>query len=292
MANEATKLTVQEFEAQVLPPERKRELFRALPSHVRAEAFERALFSALMQNPDLMLCHPSLVYREVSKAAGSGLLLDPEFGEAYIVCVYNPKSGKRDLPQLRRGYRGLLKLVRQSGEISRCNTRAVYRNDKIDCQLGTDEHLIHTPDLFGERGDVIGFYAVASYRTGDIDFEPMNIEEVKRIRDRADAYKAFVAGKIKSTPWESDFDEMARKTVLRRLCKRLPQSPELQLALSEEDRAELPEPIGVATATATGEAETITARGHLDVIEGMIEHHQEDTLDALGGLRSGDGVRA
>lgn len=226
---------VEAFKMQVLPPEKAAELARALPAHIRPERFERNLLNAIMQNPGLMKCHPGLVYREVSKAAGLGLVLDPEIGEAYILTVWNPKSKAADMPQLRLGYRGMLRLARQSGEVAACFAHAVHENDVIECELGDNPKLVHKPLLFGERGAVIGYYAVVRYKDGTTDFEPMNREDVEKIRARSDAYKAFAAGKIKSTPWQTDFDEMAKKTAMRRLLKRVPKSPDLADALAVED---------------------------------------------------------
>ena len=71
-----------QFRAAILPPEKAGDLYRSLPSHIKPEVFERNLVNALMANPRLMDYAPALVFREVSKAAGIGLLLDPILGEA------------------------------------------------------------------------------------------------------------------------------------------------------------------------------------------------------------------
>ena len=102
---------------------------------------------------------------------------------------------------------------------------------KIEANLGVDKTLIHKPRLFTDRGPVIGYYAVIKYRDGAFDFEPMSLAQVDAIRDRADAWKAFKEGKIKSTPWATDHDEMSKKTAIKRLIKRAPQSPELSEAV-------------------------------------------------------------
>src|SRR5690606_19578084 len=99
---------------EILPPEREREFYAGLPSHVKPERFMRNLDIALMQNPQLMQCDPRLIFREVSKAAALGLYLDPQLGEAYLIVGWNNKK-KQSEPQLRIGYRGLIKLGRQSG---------------------------------------------------------------------------------------------------------------------------------------------------------------------------------
>lgn len=236
-----TQLTpVERYRAEVLPPAKADDLWRSLPAHIKPAVFERNLMNALMQNPDLMRFQPHLVYREVSKAAGLGLLLDPQLGEAYMVVAYNYKT-KQQEPQLRVGYKGVIKLARQAGNVEAIYAHEVCERDKIICHMGTDKKLVHEPVLFGDRGKVIGYYAVIKYQDGAFDFEPMSLSQVHAIRDRSDAWKAFSEGKIKSTPWSTDNDEMAKKTVLRRLLKRQPQSGELMSAIGIEDEAEFPE---------------------------------------------------
>src|SRR5690606_10624394 len=134
--------------------------------------------------------------------------------------------------------RGLIKLGRQSGEISMIYAHEVHANDVLDVDQGAEKKLVHKPNLFGDRGPLVGYYAVVKYKDGDFDFEPLTIAQAHKIRDRSDGWKAFQAGKIKSTPWATDEEEMAKKTAIRRLTKRVPQSPELAEAIRIEDAAE------------------------------------------------------
>lgn len=228
---------VEAYVDEVLPADRLADLSRSLPSHIRPELFKRNLLNVVMINWELMKCEAGLLFREVSKAAGLGLFLDPALGEAYIVMAYNYKT-KQQEPQLRIGYRGLTKLARQSGSVSLVYAHEVRANDHIVCRLGTEKQLVHEPKLFTERGDIIGYYAVITYNDQAFDFEPMSVAEIHGIRDRSDAWKAYSEKKIKSTPWSTDESEMAKKTVIRRLMKRAPQSPELVEALRIEDSAE------------------------------------------------------
>lgn len=228
---------VEEFVGKVLDADRMDELRRSLPKHIRPELFQRNLLNAVMINPELMDYAPGLLFREVSKAAALGLYLDPQLGEAYILIAYNYKTKSKE-PQLRAGYRGMIKLARQSGDVLKIYAREVRANDKIRCVQGSTEELVHEPVLFSERGDVVGYYAVIKYTTGETDFEPMDVGQIHAIRDRSDGWKAFVEKKIRSTPWSTDEDEMSKKTVLRRLVKRSPQSPQLAEAIRIEDAAE------------------------------------------------------
>jgi recombination protein RecT len=236
--SQPTKLD--QFRMEILPPDRKQEFFSGMPAHVRPERFMRNLDIALMQRPELMNLDPRLIFREISKAAALGLYLDPALGEAYLVEAWNGKA-KRVEPQLRIGYRGLIKLARQSGEISTIYAHEVHKNDIFKASLGDHKSLTHEPDVFGDRGEIVGYYAVVKYKDGEFDFEPLTIAQAHSIRDRSDGWKAFKEGKIKSTPWATDEVEMSKKTAIRRLTKRIPQSPELAEATRIEDAAEYSE---------------------------------------------------
>src|SRR6266581_6572897 len=129
---------VQAYRMQVLPPAKAAELYKSLPQHIPPDRFVRNLDNAIMANPDLLAFHPGLVYREVSKAALLGLLLDPLLGEAYIVVAYNYKPKQKE-PQLRVGYKGMCKLARQTGEVTNIYAHEVHANDPIKCCLGTEK---------------------------------------------------------------------------------------------------------------------------------------------------------
>jgi len=241
------RVTVDQFVMEILPPQKKDEIFRGLPSHIKPAVYERNLHNCLMINPALMGYHPSLVFREVSKAAALGLLLDPALGEAYIIEAYNYKTKNKE-PQLRIGYRGMVKLARQSGNVEKIYAREVCQADEFVVDMGTDERILHRPLMFGARGPVIGYYAVIKFKDGGFDYEPMSTEDIHRIRDRSDGWKAYVDKKISSTPWSTDEVEMAKKTVIRRLIKRQSLSAEVASAIDVEDAAEFPELRSVPTA--------------------------------------------
>lgn len=223
---------VEQFMAKVMTEEDRAALKSALPQHISFARFERNLSNAMMNEPRLMDCSPREVFREVAKIAALGLLIDAQLGEAYLIA-------SRTGPQARVGYRGLIKLARQSGDIALIYAHEVYENDEIECTLGDDKKLNHKPNLFGARGAIVGYYAVVKFKDGATDFEPMTVEQINKIRDLSDGWRAFKNGKIKSTPWASSYDEMAKKTCIRRLMKRCPQSPELADAFEMEDKAEV-----------------------------------------------------
>lgn len=222
---------------EVLPADRRDDFYRVLPKHISPERFERAVANVLMNTPEMLAADPRLIFREISKVVGLGLMLDPQLGEAYLILGWNAKTRQKE-PQVRIGYKGLIKLAKQSGEILNIYAREVHEKDEIECLQGDENRLIHKPRLFTDRGPVVGYYAVVKLRNGEIDFEPMSVQQIHEIRDRSDGWKAFRDGKIKSTPWSTDEGEMSKKTVLRRLQKRLTQSPDLVAAVAIEDNAE------------------------------------------------------
>lgn len=210
------------------------EVSQALPVHIRPERFQRVLLTSVINDKRLLDVEPIKVVKAALKVAPLGLLTDPLLGEAALVV-----DGKQDV-QVRVMYRGLLKLAKQSGEVSAVYAHDICRNDKVKVSLGTDKKLEHEP-AEGDRGEPTRYYAVVKYRSGDIDFEIMTVPEIHRIRDRSDAWRAYKAQKIKSTPWATDEPEMCKKTVLRRLMKRVPTSPDLADALRLEDEADAKE---------------------------------------------------
>jgi recombination protein RecT len=196
----------------------KGEFGKALPGHITADKFVRTAQTAiaLTRNIDKVKNAGSLL-AACSKAASDGLILDGR--EAALVVDYNGDV------QYRPMMRGLLKLAYNSGEIRSIVVETVRDKDVfVYSPSDSEEPIRHSIDLKAPRGDVYAVYAIATLRDGGIVFEVMTAEDVNRIRDRSDAWRAFKAGKIKSTPWHTDWGEMARKTVFRRLSKYLPSS--------------------------------------------------------------------
>lgn len=279
------------FIGQVLPPDRLHDVVSSMPAHVKPERFQRNLVTAITQHPRLLECDPIQVFNEVSKAAALGLYLDPQLGEAYLITGF---SNGRYVPQLRLGYRGLIKLARQSGEVSDVYAHDVCANDKFKMTLGTDKAIYHEPDYQTDRGEIGLYYAVVKFSNGATDFEPMSIKEIHRIRDRSDGWKAFKAGKIKSTPWATDEGEMSKKTVLRRLLKRMPQSPELADALRIED-AEYSDPpnlpqrptLASRLAPAIGKRDGFSLE-HVQIETSAADaHSQPDRMENMAGPSNG-----
>jgi len=227
---------IQHMRAQITSAAMTDQFRMALPKGVSVERFQRVLLTALQNNPKLLEVDQRSVLSEAMKAAQLGLFTDGILGEAYLI---NAFDRGRQVAQMRVGYRGLMKLARQSGEIASLYAHEVCEGDEFSYRYGLDRDLRHVPAAAG-RGALTHVYAVAKFRDGsDPDFLVMSRAAVEEIRDNySDGWRAFKSGKIKATPWSTSFEAMAKKTVIRALCKTLPQSPELQRAVALDDAAE------------------------------------------------------
>ena len=200
----------------------KSQMEMALPKHMTADRLLRIAMTSVQKTPKLLDCTPQSLIGAVMQAAQLGLEPDGVLGQAYLV-PYKATC------QLIPGYKGLLKLARNSGELSTIQAHSVHANDKFDFGYGLEPFLQHTPAL-SNPGEVIAFYAVARLKDGGYQFEVMSKHQVDATRARSMA--------ANNGPWVTDYEEMGKKTVIRRLCKMLPASVELVTALSLDERAD------------------------------------------------------
>ncbi|CAI1699914.1 MULTISPECIES: recombinase RecT [Serratia] len=190
-----------------------------LPSHVSFEKFTNAAAVALATNSDLYDADRQSVINALSSCAKDGLI--PDGREAALV-VY-----KTSLPNGQRVRRaqympmidGVMKRVRQSGEVSIIATRVLYKNDKFRVWMDENgEHIFYEPNML-DRGEMIGAFAYAKMRSGELQFEVMNIEDIEKVRA---ASKNSDKG-----PWVNWYESMSRKSVMHRLGRRLPNNSEI-----------------------------------------------------------------
>ena len=214
----------------------------ALPASISPERFVRQAQTLVRTTPKLLECPPAPLLGAMIEAAQLGLELSTFLGEAYIV----PHWSKRDralMPTLIPGYKGLVKLVRE-GEIVEFYAHLVRKHDPFKLELGSVNRLMHEPDVFAtaeERGPVIGGYAIAKNTRGGLEIEPMSLEQLEAIQAEA-RNKTKEEWQWKKSPWYLHTEEMMRKTLLRRLAKRLPKSDRAARALQLSAMAEGGEP--------------------------------------------------
>lgn len=187
--------------------------------------------AAASREPKLAECSPLSILRSMVQAAELGLEVCSGKNEGYLIPRWNGKTKKLEATFL-PGYQGLIKLALETGKVSNIEARVVYEKDPIfEYELGFAPKLKHQPSLAKDRGVPIAFYAIAHLSGGGVQFEVMAAHEVEDIRDRS-------VDKDKSSPWKSDYSEMGRKTVVRRLAKYLPKSSALAKALEIQAKAE------------------------------------------------------
>lgn len=213
----------------------KGEIARALPRHLNPDNMLRIALTAFRMNPRLNECEPSSVFACVVQASQLGLRPNM-LGECFFIPFKDHKSGKT-ICQLQIGYQGLLELVRRSGLVDSISVYLVHEKDTYQVRFGTEAGLTHEPYLDGDPGEVKFGYAVARIKGGGLHVEVMTRPEIERIRDRSQNVRTARRYE-KETPWDTDFEEMARKTIARRICKWLPKSNELGTALQLSDTAD------------------------------------------------------
>lgn len=177
---------------------------------------DRAIQVAVLcayRNPELLKCDKSSLLASVVQAAALGLDLSPGRGEAYIIPRWNSKAGVTEA-QFQPGYRGLAKLAREAAGLRYIQAELVHQKDQFEVWRDPDQRIIHKPCLATDRGGVTHVYAVSKLATGEIQVTVMTFDEVEAIRRKSQ--------KPDAGPWREQWGEMAKKTVVKRLCKMLP----------------------------------------------------------------------
>lgn len=204
----------------------KSEIARALPRHLNPDRMARIALTCFRQNAKLAQCHPASVFASVIQASQLGL--EPGLlGQCFLIPY-------KDECQLQIGYQGLVDLVRRTGRVKRIEAHVVRDGDKFTYRTGLQTVLEHEPALDGNPGDMRLAYAVAEFVDGGFHVEVMTRVQIEGIRDRSQNVQNARKWS-KATPWDTDTEEMWRKTLLRRICKYLPRSPELATAIALDE---------------------------------------------------------
>lgn len=217
--------SVDEVRKALLRDDRQEQLVALLGDSIDPDRFRAVVLNTMVRNADLQQASLESVLDAIRVSAT--LKLEPTgiLGEGYIL-----KYGST--AQFEAGYRGLMKLARRSGQVSAMDAQVVYANDPFDIQLGTEPRIDHRPTVEGERGAYRGVYAWARLTTGELVIEWMTEADVQAVR------KVSRNGSGPSSPWVNHYGEMARKTVIKRLMKRLPLGADAEYALRHEAEQE------------------------------------------------------
>lgn len=202
----------------------KKDIGAALPKHITADRMVRIATTEFRKTPKLLECTPVSFLGAVIQAAQLGLEPGGALGHCYLI-----PYGKE--VQFIVGYRGMLDLAMRSDKVSHIAARAVHEGDEFEWELGLNEDLKHKP--CSEPGELTHVYCVVHLKNGCKMFDVMSRAEVEKVRKNSKAGN--------NGPWVSHFEEMAKKTVIRRLFKYMPLSIEIQRAVGLDEQAETDE---------------------------------------------------
>lgn len=199
-------VTLKDYVSDSLP-----ELAKALPSVITPERFARMVTSTISRNPQLAQTTPASFMAAMFTAAQLGVEPNTPLGQAYLIPFRN--HGTLEC-QFQLGFKGLIDLAHRSGEIASIQAHEVYENDEFDFAYGTDAFLKHKPAKT-DRGKVIAYYGLFKTKDGANGFEFMS-------REDAEKHGKQYSKTYNNGPWKTNFDEMAKKTVLKKALKYAP----------------------------------------------------------------------
>lgn len=211
------------------------------PAQMKFEK-EKGFAIQILKNNDYLMGvakeHPQSLQQALTNVAAIGLSLNPAEKQAYLI-PRTVKAGNAYVTKvfLEPSYMGMIKLATDSGSIKWVQALAVYANDTFEF-VGVGDKPVHKFNPFqpeDKRGEFIGCYSVAKTADGDHLVNMMSAEQVTSIRDRSESWKSFKSGRAKTGgPWQTDFVEQAKKTVIRQAFKTWPRSDLNRLAAAVE----------------------------------------------------------
>lgn len=174
------------------------------------------------------LGNPTSAQNAIINVAAIGITLNPASKLAYLV----PRDG---MVCLDISYMGLLHLAQATGSIKWGQCKLVYSNDTYESN-GLDTAPTHKYNAFGDRGVVVGGYCTVKTPDGDYLTEEMSLAEIKATE---------ATSKAKNGPWKNFWEEMARKTIVKRASKYWPRAERLDSAIHviNEDEGVYQEPV-------------------------------------------------
>ena len=186
----------------------KEQVQLALPKHMTPDRFARIALTALTRTPKLQDCSQQSLLKCLMDLSAMGL--EPDGRNAHLIPYGNEATLVVD-------YKGLIKLVRNSGDVVSIRAENVCENDEFSWENGI---ITHKVNWLKPRGNFLAVYAEAKLRSGEVQTAVLTNDEVESIRKRSRSGN--------SGPWQTDAGEMRKKSALRRLCKLLPLSAEAE----------------------------------------------------------------
>lgn len=193
------------------------QIAKALPKHMTADRMARIALTAFNGNKQLQQCDKMSFLAALMQSVQAGVEPNTVLGEAYLI-PYGNKC------QFQIGYKGILTLCFRSGEFESIYAHEVYANDEFSYAYGLHKDLKHIP-AENPEGEPIYFYAVYHLKNGGYDFQVWS-------KDKVLTHARKFSKTFKSGPWQTNFNEMAKKTVLLQLLKYAPKSVEIAKAMA------------------------------------------------------------
>lgn len=243
----------------------------ALPKHIDSERFTRIAITTIRQNPKLAQCTQASLLGALMTSAQLGL--EPGvLGQCYLI-PYGREC------QFQISYKGMIELLRRSGQLKDIYAYSVYSNDEFEMVYGLKRDLKHKPKLDGDRGEMIGCYCVAILKDDTVAFEFMTKQEIETHGKKFS--KTFENG-----PWKSDFEAMAHKTVVKKMLKWLPLSVEFLENVNKDEKT------FVADKDIKDIKEAETVEENIDIIDAetgeIIENPTTEDLKTLLAIAEGN----
>lgn len=200
------------------------QMAKVLPRHLTPDRMARIAITAMNKTPLLKQCTPASFFGAMLTLSQFGL--EPNSRDAHLIPYRNNKAGTVEC-QLIVDYKGYVKLILQSGTVSNLHADVVCENDDFEYDQGVI--IKHKIDFRKPRGAMYAVYATATFKDGMKKSEVMSKSEIEEIRQGSKAKD--------SGPWKNHWNEMAKKSAVRRLQKWLPISSEIaHLSELEDDR--------------------------------------------------------
>lgn len=179
---------------------------------------------AMLANPYLIECaqhYPDDFVNALKNVVLTGMTLNPTLKLAYLV----PYKGR---VQMQSSYMGKKSFAINTGMVLDIEAYLVYKGEFFEIEQGSNAHITHKPNPWGskKKDDIVGGYYIIKYPNGTTQFDTMPINEIEDIRKRSPS-----VGKGKQSPWDTDYAEMCKKTLINRAYKQIP-----KLEMSEKAR--------------------------------------------------------
>jgi len=199
-----------------------------LPQHIGFERMVIMVTKTMVQVPKLCECDQASLLGAIIQACQLGLEVDNGLGHAYILPYWNNRKKSYDATFI-AGYKGLIDLAWRSGKVKSIRAKAVYEGDVFMYEDGLEPVLKHRAIVEPEPNKLTHVYAIIEMVNGGRQHEVMTRKQIETVQSQS---RAGGGG-----PWVSHFEEMAKKTVLRKMLKYAPMSAEIARAVALDEMA-------------------------------------------------------